>query len=382
MRVAIHDGRALEAVSPGSLAAYARAAGWTKVDEYGKYSDVYAATGLPELVIPRTHRLDDYAQVVSQLLGIFASTADTDELSLYRDLVSSDRDVVRVRALPGDSDGSITVQQGADLLRGAYDMLSATACSVAEAQPVYYGSHSRQARDFLGDVRLGQTEQSSYVVTLLMPTISPSLQRDLDLDDLDEDEPIGRRLTKRLVQALEETRRAVERVVADDPHAFGDSVRHGVSANLCDALARLAGPFPELDVIVSWARTRPVDTARSVVRFGAVDASILQEAARVFRISAPRPDVCLTGPVARLSREEQESDGAIAFRAYVNSKVRSVKAVLRQSDYLRAVQAHGKKHPIVVRGDLERVGRGWRLLDPRLVEVISSKEPTPSPEPS
>lgn len=287
MQVKILDQEALKAVSPASLVAYARAAGWEKVDEYGKFSDVYVAPDLPELIVPRTRRLGDYAYVVSQVLGVFASAADTDEVSLYRDLVGADRDIIRLRVSAEDNDGSITVRHGLRLLRGAYDMLTAAARSVLDVQAVFHGGTNRPVQDYLNDIRLGQTEQSSYVVTLMSPVVAPKMQRELGLGESAEDESFERRTTVRLVEALRETRCAIEKAVGGDSVAFSKSVRHGVSANLCEAVAELAEPFPELDVIVTWARTRPVDAIQSVVRFGKADAPILKEAARVFRREDP-----------------------------------------------------------------------------------------------
>ena len=81
MKASIWDREALVAVSPAALSAYARVEGWGKVDTYGDYSDVYAAEGLPEIILPRTQRLGDYANVVSQLIEIFAKVADIDNLS-------------------------------------------------------------------------------------------------------------------------------------------------------------------------------------------------------------------------------------------------------------------------------------------------------------
>ena len=98
MKASIRDKDALAAVSPAALAAYARAAGWSRTEDYGDHSDVYASEGAPEIVIPRTQRLGDYAGVVSRLIEIFAQAAGMDTLVLYRDLVTADRDVVRVRA--------------------------------------------------------------------------------------------------------------------------------------------------------------------------------------------------------------------------------------------------------------------------------------------
>ena len=63
---------------------------------------------MPELILPRTQRLGDYASVVAHLIEIFAKVAERDELSLYNDIVTANRDVVRVRV--GESDDGTLAQ--------------------------------------------------------------------------------------------------------------------------------------------------------------------------------------------------------------------------------------------------------------------------------
>ena len=86
-------------VLPAALSAYARANGWIKGETYGDYSDFYTADGLPEIILPRTQQLGDYTNVVAQLIEIVARVAGVDELTLYRELITADRHVVRG---PGD----------------------------------------------------------------------------------------------------------------------------------------------------------------------------------------------------------------------------------------------------------------------------------------
>ena len=145
MKVSIQDKKALLEVSPAALSAYARTAGWTKVDTYGKHSDVFMGEGLPEIILPRTAHLGDYARVVSMIIEIFAEVAEVDELALYRDLAMADRDVVRVRAVDSDESGSLVVSDGIDLLSGASDMILAAACSLQGAQPIYRAGANREA---------------------------------------------------------------------------------------------------------------------------------------------------------------------------------------------------------------------------------------------
>ncbi len=372
MKVSIYDRGALLAVSPAALSAYARAAGWIRQDPYRVHSDVYVGEARPEIIVPRTERLGDYASVVATLIDTFASVADQDELTVYRSLVTADRDAVRVRA--ESDDGSVTLNAGVDLIGGARDMLLSAACSLREPRPVYRAGANREATDVLNQVRLGQTDQGSFVLTLLTPVVPPPMPA-LFPDPDDRNAPIERRLTRRLVESLNAARQAAERTAAGDEGAFGEAVANGVSANLCEALVRLIEPFPALDIGVSWARTRPVTRGATLVRFGRADAALLCEAARSLRDRAPRPDVQLYGFVRLLKRGEADDDGTIGLVTDIDKQRQSVAAVLEGADYEKVVQAHHDRTPVVLAGDLERMGQRWRLLNPRLTDVIRDDGP-------
>lgn len=373
MRISINDKDMLLAVSPVALAAYARSAGWCRQEQYRTHSDVYTGEELPEIIIPRTERLGDYASVVALLIEIFAKVAQQDELTVYRLLVTADRDVIRVRAGEGE-DGSIALNQGVDLIGGVYDMLLAAACSLGEPKPVYRAGANREAADLLERVRLGQTDQGSFVVTLLTPAIPPKLTLFAVPDD--QDAPIERRLTLRLMEALVAARDAVERTAAGEKGAFPEALENGVSANMCEALARIINRFPWLDVNVLWARTRPLKAPWPVVRFGRADAFLLSEAARSLKEYAPRPDARLIGYARLLTRAEAEKDGTIRLATKsIDRKLRSVTASLERQDYEQVVQAHKDRVPVVLTGDLDRMGQRWRLLNPRLDEVLRDDEP-------
>ena len=374
MKVVIRDVQALKAVSPGALSAYARAAGWSKSETYGDFSDVYVARGRPEIILPRTERLGDYADAVSRLIEIFAKAAETDELSLYRDLVTADRDVIRVRAT-GGHDGAVALHDGLALLRGAHDMILAAACSLRNPRPAYHAGANRAAGDYVRRVRVGQTEQGSFAVTLLPPVVPPPMQVWPVGGGEPAEDPLERAMTRRMVGALTAAKTASERIVGGVGRAFVEAVEEGVSANLCDALVTLIEPFPGLDVSVTWARTLPRPVAREVVRFGKADAPILREAARVFRNLEPRPAQRLVGVVQRLKRGGAETVGMIGLRTSIDGRNQLVRADLPQSDYERAVRTHREKTPVCMEGDLDRIGQRWRLLNARVVDVIRDEDP-------
>ena len=256
-------------------------------------------------------------------------------------------------------------------------MLLAAACSLdGEPRSVYRAGANRSATDLLAKVRLGQTVQGSFIVTLLIP-VAPPIVPMLFPDDWDQNAPIERRLTIRLMEALAAARLAVEQTTSGDGNAFLKAVGSGVSANLCAALAQIVDCFPTLDVSVFWAQTQPVTKRQLTVPFGDADAPLLREAVRLFQEHAPRYDVSLHGYVRVLRRKEGEQDGTIRLNTLIDQKQQSVTALLERQDYERAVQAHKDKALVTLSGDLERMGQRWRLLNPHLKEVFRNEESDP-----
>lgn len=374
MKARVLDAAALKAVSPAALAAYARSGGWVKSEPYGSHADIYVGDDRPEIVLPRTDRLGDYASVVSRLVGIFGTTAEQDELAVYRDLVGADHDVVRVRAIGAADDGSVLLDEGVELVSQSREMLLAAACAATAMRPVYRAGANREAAEYMRQVRLGQTEQSSFVVTLMAP-VPPGLQPLLDESwtELD-DEPYERQVTRRLVQALEASREAAEKAHSGDgARAFERAVNYGVSANLCDAVAKLIERSSGLEVSVSWARTRPTPESRRRIRFSESDAGTLREAARTFRAREPRPDVTLFGSVHTLTRDKHAIDGQVTFKVDMEGRIQSVGAVLDRNNYSVAISAHEARNPVVVTGDLERSGQRWRLTNAAVRELAADE---------
>ena len=379
MKIRIQDRDALDTVPPVALSAYARAAGWAKTEAYGDHSDVYVHEHAPEIIIPRTQRLGDYPEVVSRLIGIFAEIAETDELSLYRDLVTADRDVVRVKAALEEPRGSVALKDGVKLINGAHDMFLAAARSLYGPKQYYRAPAIQEVNEFMQQIRLGQTEQGSFIITLITPVVPPPFRLPSLLDALGEEEvsimdvPIERQMTLNLLEALTAAREATERTSAGETDAFLETVSQGASANLCNALAMLIEPFGGIDIGLTWARTWPAETARETVRFGAADAPILRAAARRFREYEPMRAVSVLGHIQQLSREDRETDGAVTLRTYIDGRVVSVPADLRGSDYNRAIQAHKNNALVVMKGDLERLGDRRRFRNAYIEDIISNE---------
>jgi len=321
---------------------------------------------------------------MSQLIDIFASEADLDQLSVYRQLVVANRDVIWIRTVDDDDRSSITIADGVNLMQGTREMILAAACSLKSPRPLYRTGAHQEANEFLNRMRVGPIEQGSFVITLHSPVIAPIMHSGPTTSDID-DEPFERRVTQHLALALRATREAADLTTLGRQDVFRQSISQGVSANLCEAIVMLIGSFSTVDTSISWAHTRPVPRAHEVFRFGPSDAPILQEASRTLRSRTlrskePRPDVVVFGMVQKLSRDELDLYGTVWLRAYVDDRIQTVVSVLDQFDYDRAIHAHSVNMPLVLNGDLERVGQRWRLLNPRVLDIIDKDEDYWDPE--
>ena len=379
MRARILDATALKGVTPGGLAAYARSAGWAKAEPYGDAADVWLGESRPEIVLPRTDLLGDYASVVSRLIGIFSQVGGTDEAATLRDLLEADHDVIRVRATEDATKGSVALDTGVEIVSQAREMLLAAACAtVGNPQQVYRAGANKEAADFVKRVRLGQTEHGSFVVTLMAPvppTVAPALDESWGSI---EEEPLSRRVMLRLVEALQATRKAAELWNSGSGHReFEDAVSAGVSANLCDAVAGLIGRTSRLEVSVAWAMNRIPRRAPARVTFSETYRQPLEEAGRTFRARAPRPGTRLVGSVHKLIRDQQEMEGVVALKAEIDGKIQSVAAVLDETNYGVAIRAHEARNPVIVDGDLERIGQRWRVTNASVRELPVQRDDEP-----
>ena len=356
----------LRAITPVALSYYARSEGWDKVGTYWEYSDIYAGEGRPEIVVPRTDIIDDYAMAVSDLIAVFARILDRDEITIYRDLTVADRDVVRVRAL-GNYPSGLPFENSYGLIGHTREMLAAAANSLDDNRPVYRSGAASRASNYLQSIRLNHIEGGSFSLVLVSPALAPRFFSHSDSAEAS----LERRVAQRLSESLYATRSASERAVGGDVAAFNEVIGSGVSANLCEAVAGLAESVDRFDVSFSWALARPSEEQRGPITFSRIDGPLLREVARDFRSLEPQYDQRLQGFIYALARPEDDYEGTVRLRTRLGGRPRSVAAVLNRFDYPRAIEAHATGAMVSLSGDLAQVGQNWQLRNARLVEILA-----------
>jgi hypothetical protein len=379
MKARILDATALMAITPAAVRAYLNAEGWRRLEAYGKFSEVYVLESegkTHEIIVPFTTDIGDYASAIAEVIRHVSAIEGRDELALYADLSRADRDVLRVRAPEADDDGSIGIDSGVEIVQSARDVLASAACAAIETRRAYHLGKVQQAADYMRRVRLGQTEQGSFIVTLLAP-IPPALvgsQEPALWPDFDA-EPYERKVTRTLATALQATHDAV---IASNRGeglaAFTNVVSKGVSANLCEALASITDQANGTELSVTWAKTRPAPMPREAVKFNRSDAELLREAGRQLRLQEPRRDERLIGYVTHLRRMEEDVEGNATLKALVDGKPRSLSVTLPPREYTVAILAHDRRAPVTLVGDIEMTGKRWRVTEARDLQILADND--------
>lgn len=380
MKTTIRDVAVLRSVAPLDVVAYLRTSGWTLQETVpGRYTLWERAAGDAgetfEALVPASAELRDFAQRIADLLATLEVAEGRSQEEVLEDLLTPNADVIRIRAVgPESRDGSLPFEDAVGLVDHAREMLLAAACAAIEPRPWFETRRPSEATEFVRRLRMGQTARGSFVMTI-QSRVPPALDgAGLRTPAVAELDPFERRVTHTLSFGLDAMQRAAnDAATSGQLDAFRAAVPRGLSANLCGAVAGLAGRAEDQSIEVSftWARVRPprIDVP-SRIRFAPDALPIIGEAGRVLKEQSPRLDFDLEGPILRLDRSPDEQ-GTVTIGGFVDGRPRKVRVDLGPEDYRRACDAHREGNIVRCTGTLTRDGRSFVLRDARGFAVVT-----------
>lgn len=375
----------LAALKPLEVASYLRVHGWQQEDELDGRGSVWVLPGADsrrevDVTVPLSRDLADFSLRMIEVIRMLAQVERRREEDVVRDLLTTGSDLIRVRAPSRDAaSGSLPLEEAVAFVERSRDMMLAAACSAISKRSYFATRKPVQATDYLSKVRMGQTERGSYVLTILSP-VAPALTTGGELPlGLEPAEPYARKVTRTLAEGLAALGRAARQAASSGGMAaFEQAVALGVSANLCEAIAGLSAVSPGegLDVSVTWSPARTVGQGvPSRIVLGSDTIPLIQEAARLFKDTAPVDDIELQGFVTRLSRGPSDEAGEITLEGPIDGELRRVAVELTiKKVYELAVRAHEGRARVTCVGDLIKQGRGFRLQNPRYFGLLEAED--------
>lgn len=367
-------------VDPRQIEVYLMARGWEvrrRTAMFSTWASPVTGDDRRQLFLPLSRKPRDFEDRLREFVWTLAEFEREDRDVLVTNLRYATADLVRVRLVsPRVGRGELPIGDGAELFEGAKDLMLAAACATIDTRPNFGPRMPRQAMDYLDEVRLGQTERGSYVVTVISDVAAPEQHTLLPDDAAHLDIPFERRVTTRLVTALDAARDAAQTVLHGHSGygAFDDAVEEGVSANLCDAIATMGAgnAATNLAVSIEWASSRPPTVESSpTVAFEPAALPVMREAVSHLRKLGPFENELVEGVVSRLTRGNDDEIGTIVVEGEARGASRNVHVELPDEQYDLAVDAHRNRRPVHLRGTLYKRGRSWVLSEPGKLSLES-----------
>ena len=387
MNVTIRDAATLRAIRPAEVAAYLRSHEWKQTETIQDKAIVWtkSADGAEEyeILLLLDPAMSEFARRMAEVMQTLEADEERSQIDILHDIAATTTDVARIRLQHGlIENGSIPLNYAAQMVEQARELMLASACAAIRPRALYAARKPQEAIDYLRGLRMGQTEQGSFVINVQSP-VEPRLQQGLFPEDSEtfSEAPFERRVTLQLTRALAAAQKAATAASASGRfEPFSAAVTEGVSANLCAAIAALGmdNTAEEVTIEMHWASSRPV-AAKIPARFRFAKGTfpLLREAAALLRETAPVEDVFLWGTVIGLRRPEAGEIGQVTVAAWIDNSPRNAQMFLNEADYETAVKAHAGRDIVTVNGDLTKEGRQYFLRNVRDFVISSYPDAVP-----
>lgn len=365
-------------IRPKHAREYATANNWQrKSQDFGGLAVFdHKQLKLTQLLVPIDSDASDYPVRMLDVVQRIAEAEERPVLEVSNDLLNPDSDIVRYRIADPSISSDLGLLKGIEILEGAKRSLLSAAHSILA--PVKY--HPRLSRsepkEFLKQCRLKQTEHGSFVVAIACP-----------LDAVDAEgllEGVGsftRLTTATLMNSLH---RIEDQIEADQEASLVADQSNGeipISANLCDALSRMAPPSDRglLEISTSWASTKPNESSveRSAVKFADEYFDVIRNVSAQLRPSHQAEVSAFVGFVETLNgnmNDHGRRHGEVILDLLQDNDVVRTRVVLNPDQYDVADKAHMSGDPVIVKAELHRGRRVHRLSNVTHFQGVSKAE--------
>ncbi|MEV7989041.1 hypothetical protein [Micromonospora sp. NPDC085948] len=352
--------RAASDLTPETLSGYLSSTGWAPEQRLERATlwSRREADGDFQVLVPGDQALRDYASRISDFLATVAAVEERPIRLLLDDLETTGADTLSFRLLPSGPSGTIPLFNAVDALAGVRELVVSSTYALMTEQPMLVqGRRPDSAFDFARTVRLGTPRAGSWAIAAQL-AVPPA--------DANAAPPLARQVSLQMHRAVRACFAASGEAQRDfDLELFLRRTREGVSANVCDALAKLGRDGVPYDVRFNWAVQLPSSVPARSFRFSSRRIEVLHAAAEQLKVAVPDGEVTVEGQVSKLRRDVGEGGQATVrgpISTVYGSSERSVRVLLPDVLYQRLVEAHGRRQLVrvtgfAIRGRIERVSR-------------------------
>lgn len=371
--------RDLRGIEPQDIEALLQSIGWQQQGGVPGISHqwVYSADDHDRsvvAVVPLDATFDDYIRRIREVLDKISRVYPRRPESILLEIELPGSDEIENRKYSPSISGSIAWRAAEKQIVGFRKALVASAKAAEDRQRQFARSHPKIAREYLGQLRMGQTRPGSFIITALSPTgVLPATDRggvyDTHLGIT------GREVVETLTTSLATLQIAADEYLNEDrEEVFDDTIADGVSIDLIKGMIENLGTAEGTEISVDWNPRVPREsgTKPTVVVFESKHRTALKKAeSRLQKLSAPQT-VTILGNVTNLDRKTPKDPGVITVDVIDGSDVATVKIRLG-SEYNEAIDSHKSGDLIRIDGVLRQEKTQYWFTDVNELALMDSR---------
>jgi hypothetical protein len=319
-----------------AIRAFLRANGYTYRERWGGYLERFSRkmrSREENVLIPSQRDISDFERRVAEALDALSRQLEIPYDTLIRNVANSNYEIIRIRVNEGNDQNTIPYDTTMDLLKGGFALIDSSAALTVshEHLPIIRGRRPDVVRRYLDDVRVGQTEVGSFVLTLLMPM-------GVDMSGLELPAHLGEGFGSRVSETFASSLTAAEEAVrAPRPLPNRTLINNGVTANFSGGIARMLEAVGDVSIGLSKFAGAQNLSKGQTSRFSSADAEKLRDIEQ------------------RLTPKENEepftATGTIVVNCDVHGEQRQVRTRFERGDRPTVVHAIEQKAQVFVEID-------------------------------
>lgn len=362
---------ALSTIQLGALRAYLRSQGYLYREQWGKYLERFSrkSRGREEdVLVPTEQRISDYDRRLAVALDALSRQLAIAPEVLIRDIVNSNYEILRIKVYEGTQENTIPYDATIDLLRGGFALIdSSAALALAhEHIAIIRGRRPDVVRRYLDDVRVGQTEVGSFVLTLLMPVAVNATGLNLPAQVRDG---FGTRVSESFSSSLKAAEEAVRTQRLQSNRTL---IENGITANFSGGIARILEAAGNVSISLSQVGVGRALSKRVASDFSSSDVTRLREIEDRLTPRGDSEPFTVTGTVTEFREPRGKTNGSIIINCDIHGEMRQVRTRFERADRAAVVHAIESKADVFleVDGDLISKGGHFKLERPNYFRTV------------
>lgn len=353
-------------VTPRAMRTYAMALGLEQIKEIHGGIVVYHLPASPakQVVIPLDSSFEDYGDLVLVAVDRFAAFDKRSPSDVLDHLLLPPADLFKFRDTgPDAKDGTLSLNQAVDMINGIKKALLSGSHSVLKPQSYHPRMGRTEAETFVDSCRFGQTKRESFAISVACPLDTIPAEGEL----LNGETPFARRVTLALMQAMTDIAKAGESGSIDELLELNEHPY--LSSNFCEAIASLrpVGERPSLEISAEWSRAAKASVPSDIpsrVKLDVESFKIAETLAPKLKDkSKPKEDffICYVNELKGVPGPSNHPAGEVILSLFDEDATLRTRAILNETEYTIAVNAHITNQPVISKGRLQRLPRLSKL---------------------